>query len=225
MSENLINYLSGFVQQGRLENFERVLEFRTRYINLVCEDIYQSHNASALMRTCDCFGIQDFHIIENRNLFEVNHEIALGASKWLTIKRYTNSEQSSNNLFEVLRSKGYRIVATTPHKNGVSLADFDFKKGPVSLLFGTEKKGLSSEMLEEADEFVSIDMYGFTESFNVSVSAGIILHWLRIKLFETGIKWQLNHDEKQRLKLDWLRASIKHYDLLEKDFLRKSNKL
>ncbi len=225
MNEDLINYLSGFVQQGRLENFERVLEFRTRYINMVCEDIYQSHNASALMRTCDCFGIQDFHIIENRNLFEVNHEIALGASKWLTIKRYNASERSNKNIFEDLRSQGYRIVATTPHNKGVSLGELDLKEGPVSLLFGTEKEGLSSAMLEEADEYVSIDMYGFTESFNVSVSAGIILHWLRMKLFEKGINWHLNHNEKQRLKLDWLRTSIKHSELLEKDFLRKSNKL
>ncbi len=219
----LINHLSKFVNKQRLENFENVLNNRTRYISLVCEDIYQSHNASALMRTCDCFGIQDFHIIEKRNLFEINSEIALGASNWLTINRYRNTGGNVHPLLTGLRERGFRIVATTPRKNGVSLSEFEIEKGPFCLLFGTEKEGLSAGVLEEADEFVSIDMYGFTKSLNVSVSAGIILHHLRMKLNAADIKWQLSDNEKMTLKLEWLRKSIKRSELIEKDFLDKKN--
>ena len=221
MSVELVNYLSGFVTRQRLENFEKVLDSRTRYINLVCEDIYQSHNASALIRTCDCFGIQDFHILEKRNVFEVNPEVALGASNWLSIKRYNDSGGNFSPVFDKLRSDGYRIVATTPGRYSVPLGELDLEKGPVSLLFGTEKEGLSPRLLREADEFVRIEMFGFTESFNVSVSAGIILYNLRMKLQNSNADWHLTHGEKLSLKLDWLRKSIKSSDLIEKDFFRK----
>jgi tRNA (guanosine-2'-O-)-methyltransferase len=223
MSVELIKYLSGFVRRRRLEGFDNVLRYRTRYISLVCEDIYQSHNASALMRTCECFGIQDFHIIGKRNPFDVNPEVALGASNWLTINRYNEPANSIHSFFAGLRSKGYRIVATSPRKNSTSLHEFDLEKRPVALLFGTEKEGLSAGIFEEAEETVSIDMYGFTESFNVSVSAGIILHYLRMKLHSSNIKWQLTEEEKMMIKLDWLRKSIRHSDLIERDFYRKNN--
>lgn len=216
MSSDLVNYLSSFITSRRLDNFEKVLSYRTRYINLVCEDIYQNHNASAILRTCDCFGIQDVHIIEQRNRFEINSEIAMGASSWLTLHRYGKSS-NSYGIIEKLRTDGYRIVATTPH-SGISLSEFDITKGPVSLIFGTEKDGLSSGMEGLADEFISVDMYGFTESFNVSVSAGIILHYLRHKLKKSEVRWQLTEEEKLQIKLEWLRKSIKRSHLIEKDF-------
>jgi tRNA (guanosine-2'-O-)-methyltransferase len=223
MSVELIEYLSGFVRRRRLQTFENVLRLRTRYISLVCEDIYQSHNASALMRTCECFGIQDFHIIGQRNLFEVNSEVALGASNWLTVNRYNEPGNNFHSFFARLRSEGYRIVATSPHKHSISLNKLDLEKGPVSLVFGTEKEGLSAGIFEEADETVRIDMYGFTESFNVSVSAGIILHYLRMKLHKSNVKWQLSEEEKMMIKLDWLRKSVRHSELIERDFYRKKN--
>jgi tRNA (guanosine-2'-O-)-methyltransferase len=221
MSAELVNYLSGFVNEKRLQNFDRVLEYRTRYITLVCEDIYQSHNASALLRTCDCFGIQDFHIIEKRNVFDVNPEIALGASNWLTIYRHRNPDGDYARDLNRLRSRGYRIVATTPHRRSVSLSDLDLEKGPVALVFGTEKDGLSEGILKNADEFVRINMFGFSESFNVSVSAGIILYSLRMKLNQGGIIWQLSNEEKVAVKLDWLRKSIRSSDLIERGFYNK----
>ncbi len=223
MSADLINYLAGFVNRQRLAKFEKVLYYRTRYINLVCEDIYQGHNASALIRTCDCFGIQDFHIIEKKNSFEINDEVALGASNWLNIYRHNTPGEDFHKVFGSLKARGYRIVATTPHRNGVGLTEFDLDNGPVSLVFGTEKEGLSEEIIEYADEYVSIDMFGFTQSFNVSVSAGIILHHLRMKLNNSRIDWHLNDDEKMAIKLDWLRNSIKRSDLIEKKFIYRKN--
>ena len=223
MSAELVNYLSGFIQKRKVEKFDNILSFRTRYINVVCEDIFQSHNASAIIRNCECFGIQDIHIIEDRNNFEINTEIALGASKWIDVHSYNRADTGVSDVYNKLRTGGYRIVATSPHKEGVSLQELNLEEGPLALVFGTEKDGLTLPALEEADQYVSIDMFGFTESMNVSVSAGIILHYLRLKLAESNIKWQLPEKEKLILKLDWLRKTIKRPDLLEAEFYRKRN--
>ncbi len=223
MSSELIDYLSGFMQKRRLANFEKVLENRTQYINVICEDIFQSHNASAILRTCDCFGIQDVHVIEAKNTFEVNSEVALGSSNWLSIYRHTDSAEDLSVLFNTLKSQNYRIVATTPRPDGVCLSDLNLSKGPVSLVFGTEKDGLSNILMGMADEYLTIDMYGFTESFNVSVSAGIILHYLRNELKRKRISWHLSEHEKQRIKLDWIRKSLKRSDLIEKEFYIKKS--
>jgi tRNA (guanosine-2'-O-)-methyltransferase len=222
MHANLVKYLSGFVKEQKLEKFDRVLQFRTRHINIVCEDIYQGHNANAIMRTCDCFGIQDIHVIEKKNCFEINSEIALGASNWVSIYRYNSLNNDQAFIYNDLRSKGYRILATTPHRSSISLRDVDLNAGPVSIVFGTEREGISTSALEEADDFLCIDMFGFTESLNVSVSAGIILHHLRENLSKSDIDWHLSDHEKELLKLDWLRKTIKRSDLLEAEFLRKS---
>ncbi len=221
MSQELIEYLSDFVSTQRLEAFERVLEYRTRYLTVVCENIYQGHNASAVLRTCDCFGIQDVHIIDSGNSFEINPEVALGASKWLSLHRYDEPEGDLNNVFNSLRNRGYRIVAASPHQKGVSLENFDPGKGPAALVLGTEKNGLSPAAMACSDEFIKIDMYGFTGSFNVSVSAGIILYNLRSRLNSSDISWQLDECSAEEIKLEWLRQSIKGSDLIERDFLAK----
>lgn len=221
MHNGLIEYLSGFVQKRRIDCFDEVLLNRTRYIKVICEDIYQSHNASAILRTCDCFGIQDVHVIEARNSFEVNLEVALGASNWLSIHRHSDTRRNIDNIISAFKRDGYRIVATTPHPSGVTLKNFKPETGPVALLFGTEKDGLSAKLMEKADEYLTIDMYGFTESFNVSVSAGIILHHLRNRLTYLDIDWRLSDSERLALKLDWLRKSIKRSDLIEKEFINK----
>lgn len=215
-----MEYLAGYLTNNRLELFDRVLVNRTRYLTVVLEDIYQPQNASAVLRTCDCFGIQDVHIIENRNEFEVNREVSLGSSKWLTLNKY--SDQSHNSLLAIqhLKSEGYRIVATTPHTNDQNLHEFDISKGKVALVFGSELPGVSETVLKEADEFLKIPMYGFTESFNISVSAAIILHHLTLKMQNSkSINWQLTPYEKDQIKLDWIRRTIKHSELIEKRFL------
>lgn len=215
----LIEYLSGFVTPQRRGLFDRVLEERTRYITVVLEDIYQPHNASAVLRSMDCFGIQDAHIIENSNEYRINPDVALGASKWLNLIRYNQSSANTTAAIDRLKSQGYRIAATTPHQNQVTLPDFDLEPGRVALLFGTEMQGLSQTALDQADEFLKIPMYGFTESFNISVSAAIILYQLKQKLANSEIAWHLSPGEKQHILLEWLKKSIKRSDLLIRQFL------
>ena len=215
MDKGLIEYLSGFVTENRLNQLKRVLEHRTRYLTVVLEDIYQSQNASAVLRTCDCFGVQDVHIIENRNEYKINPDVALGASKWLSLNYYKEKENNTLEALNKLKKAGYRIVATTPHTNDVNLEDFDLSKGKSALVFGTELTGVSEIVLENADEFMKIPMYGFTESFNISVSAAITLHYLVYKMKDSSIAWHLSEAETEEIMLNWLRKTIKKSDIIE----------
>lgn len=220
VTQELIDYLSGFVSEKRFDLFKKIVEKRTRYLTVVLEDIYQPHNASAVLRTCDCFGIQDVHIIENSNKYDVNPDVALGSDKWLSMHKYNSAEENTLDTFNYLREKGYRIVATSPHTNDVGLDQFSLEKGKAAFVFGTELKGLSRLAINNADEYLRIPMYGFTESFNISVSAAIILHHLSSRLHLSGINWSLTQDEKDILVLDWLRKTIKSADKIEKQFFK-----
>lgn len=223
MQDTLINHLSGFLTPKRNALYNKVLEMRTKHITIVLEDIFQPQNASAVLRTCDCFGIQDVHIIENRNEFQVDTEVALGSSKWISINKYNETENNSLNAIRQLKQKGYRIVATTPHNNDQELPDFDIAKGKTALVFGSELPGITDTILNEADEFLKIPMFGFTESFNISVSAAIILHHLTHKMRQTeGLQWQLTQEEKDEIKREWIRHTLKKSELIEKRFLEEN---
>jgi tRNA (guanosine-2'-O-)-methyltransferase len=223
ITTHLIKYLEQFITKERLELFHKLLNQRTRYITVVLEDIYQSQNASAVLRTADCFGIQDVHIIENKNEYQINPDVALGASKWLNLIKYNKQEENTLKAISHLKKQGYRIVATTPHTKDVNLENFDLTQGKIALFFGTELKGLSNEMIDNADEFLKIPMFGFTESFNISVSAAIILHHLTTSLRKSEINWQLSDNEKEEILLEWLKKTIKKSSLLIDDFLSKKN--
>ncbi len=222
MQKQLINHLSQFITKNRFDLFKKTIENRTKYITVVLEDIYQSHNASAVLRTADCFGIQDVHIIENTNEYTISHDVALGASKWLDLKKYYQKENNTVDAINKLKTDGYRIVATTPHTNDITLENFDLTKGKIALLFGSEQPGLTNLAMETADEFLKIPMYGFTESFNISVSASIILHHLTYKLRNSNINWQLSNTEKENIMTRWLEKTINGGDLIIKEF--KSNR-
>ena len=220
----LVQFLEKFITDSRKTIISDILKKRTRYLTVALEDIYQPHNASAVLRSCDCFGLQDVHIIENRNKYEVNSQVERGASKWLNLIKHNNSENNTMEAINSLRKKGYRIIATTPHGYGTPIDEFDVSKGQAAIFFGTEMKGLSKLVFDNADELIRIPMYGFTESFNLSVSAGIILHHLSLRLKESDIEWQLSAEEKLEIRLKWIRNSIKKYELLEKKFYSQ-NKL
>lgn len=219
----LYDFIAQFITEERKIIFQEVLEMRTRHLTVVLEDIYQSQNASAVLRTCDCFGIQDVHIIENRNEFNVCKDVELGSSKWLTIKTYNKKAQNTLLAFDELRKNGYKIVATSPHKNGYELNELPVDE-KIALVFGTELNGLSKIALNNADEYVKIPMHGFTESFNISVSAGIFLSHLSMKIRNSNLSWQLSDEEKVVVMLNWAKSAVKNPEFLVKEFLRKKNK-
>lgn len=218
---DLVRHLSGCITENRLNVITENLSKRTRYITVVLEDIYQSQNASAVLRSCDCFGIQDIHIIENRNEYQVNPDVALGSNQWLDLHVYSKEPFNTLTAIESLKQQGYRIVATSPGQNQVSLKDFNLEAGKSALLFGTEGTGLTEEAMSLADEFVTIPMFGFTESFNISVATAIILYELRGRLDCSQVEWQLSDEERTELLLKWLRKSIKKSGLIEEDFKKR----
>jgi tRNA (guanosine-2'-O-)-methyltransferase len=225
MTKELIEYLSQFVSDTRKEKFEQVLNYRTRHITIALEDLYQPHNASAVLRSCDIFGIQDIHIIENKHAYTVNKDIAMGSPKWLNLHKYRKAENNTLDCINSLKSKGYRIVATSLHEKGYEIKDLPVDK-PLALFFGTELTGISETVQEHADEFVMIPMYGFTESFNISVSAALCLHTMVTRLHQkTDIDWHLKEEEKDELRLNWLRKSIAKVELIEKDYLKKKGQI
>jgi tRNA (guanosine-2'-O-)-methyltransferase len=215
----LIQFLEQFMQERRKEIINNAIENRTRYITVALEDIYQSQNASAVLRTCDCFGIQDIHIIENRNKYNLNPDVTKGSDKWLNMIKFRDKGNNSIKAVTELKKKGYRIIATTPNHDSTNLSDLDLYKGKVAIFFGNERNGLSQEIINNADENLKIPMVGFTESLNISVSAAIILHSLTNSLHKSLINWQLIADEKLELKLSWIKKCVKRADLLEKKYM------
>ncbi len=221
MQEELIQFFGEHITEKRMQMFERVIQDRTRYITVVLEDIYQGHNASAVLRSCDCFGIQDVHIIENRNEYTISKDVAMGSSKWLDIHKYAQKGNNTREALRSLKSKGYRIVATTPHTDDVELYDFDVERGKAAIVFGTELTGISDIVKEEADEFIKIPMYGFTESFNISVSAALVLQHLAHQIRKTNVDWKLTNEQQFEVILNWLRGSIKSAGLIEQEFFKR----
>jgi len=218
---SLLNYLLEFLTEERKNKFLTHILFRTRYLTIALEDIYQPHNASAVLRSCDCFGIQDVHIIENRNKYQVNPDVALGASKWLTLEKYSLPENNTISCLENLKKKGYKVFATTPHENDYTPESLPLEN-PVALVFGNELEGLSDEALSMADGFIKIPMVGFTESLNISVSAAVIVHTLSVRLRSSPIHWQLPEEARTEILLSWAMQSIKKPELLSVEFFKRN---
>ncbi|MEX2484335.1 MAG: RNA methyltransferase [Brumimicrobium sp.] len=223
MRRRLLEELYKIITPSKIEKFDRIASERTRYLTVAVENLFQEHNASAVMRSCDCFGIQDLHVIEKSNKFNVNREIAMGAGQWVNHYKYTDELYPTTKCISSLKEKGYSIVATTPHTNDVTIHELPLDK-PMALLFGTEQTGLSEQALNMADAFVKIPMVGFTESFNISVSAALCMHTLRNRLEnQSEINWKLSEEEQVELKIQWCKKIIKNPEIVERDFLRRLN--
>ena len=202
----LLEHLESYLTAKRKLTFLEVLSQRTKHFTVATEDVYQLHNTSAVIRSCDVFGIQEVTIIEERNSKRIDREIAMGAQKWVDLNRY----HSVKDAIQDLKAKGYQIVATTPHENDNLLEDFDVTKKSC-FFFGREMSGLSQEVLDEADCFLKIPMVGFTESLNISVSAAIILQDVTTRLKKSNVPWQLSEEEQLEKRLDWCKKTIKSY--------------
>jgi len=221
-NKKLITYLENFVSERRRNLFDTILSKRTKHITVVLEDLFEKHNISAVARSCDIFGIQDLHIIENKYSSYVSNHVAKGAQKWIDFHNYNKEEHNTQICIDKLRANGYQIIATTPHTDSCILEDFDITK-KTAFVFGVEKAGVSNLVINQADGLLKIPMVGFTESLNISVAAALILNSTTTKLRNSNINWQLSDKEKEKIKLDWMKKSIKSIDLIIERF--KQNKI
>jgi tRNA (guanosine-2'-O-)-methyltransferase len=208
-----LDFLENILTDNRKERFLQVLSKRTNHFTIAIEDVFQLHNTSAVMRSCEVFGIQQLNVIEERYTKSIDKEIAMGAQKWVDVNRF---DSISSCIYD-LKNKGYQIIATTPHDIDCMLDDFDISK-PSALFFGTERDGLSDEILQQADGFLKIPMVGFTESLNISVSAAIIIQNIMSRLHKSDIKWQLTEDEILEKRLLWAKNSIKDIIRIEERY-------
>jgi tRNA (guanosine-2'-O-)-methyltransferase len=216
----LINHFSQFVSDHKKEFVDRVLEQRTRHVTIVLENIYQSQNASATLRTCECMGLQDVHIVENTAKYQLNIRVLKGADKWLDLHRYrTRGENNTQKCFEQLKADGYKIYVADPAEDGQSIEEVDVSE-KTALVFGNELRGVSDYAIEHADGKIRIPMFGFTESLNISVSVAICLNTILRKLRESEINFHLSEEEKRLMKLEWFKKIVRRSDLLEREFLR-----
>ncbi len=211
-----LEFLENILTENRKERFLNVLKNRTNHFTIAVEDIFQMHNTSAVMRSCEVFGIQELNVIEQRYGKSIDKEIAMGAQKWVDI----NAFDSISGCVDSLKAKGYQIIATTPHENDCLMDDFDISK-PSAFFFGTERDGLSEEILQKADGFLKIPMVGFTESLNISVSAAIIIQNLMHRLRNSEINWQLSEEEILKKRLQWARSSIKDIKRIEARYYKE----
>ena len=220
-SKDLLDFLHRHMTPGRIRRFEEVLKYRTRHIVMAAEDVYQERNASALVRTADCFGLQDVHIIENYNQYRISTSIAGGADKWMDVHLHAGQPDNTIRCIETLRSQGYRIIASSPNKDDHTPETLDITR-KFALFLGGEKEGISQAIIENADDFVKIPKFGFTESFNLSVAGALLLYTLSDRLHNSDIQWQLSEKEKDDLRIRWAMKSVPRADELVRKF-RKDN--
>jgi tRNA (guanosine-2'-O-)-methyltransferase len=215
---DLIAYLSQFITPNKQQLMDDALAMRTRHIAVALEDVVKPFNAAAVMRSCDCFGVQDLYTIQNHKDYYFSGNVTQGAQRWVTEHPY--NDPSGNNAatcFATLRQQGYRIVATSLRPGSTPIHDLDISQ-PVALVFGTEQTGISDATHDEADEWAMIPMFGFTQSFNISVSVAICLYDLTTRLHASDITWQLDEAEKLSLKIEWMKSRLQGGDALVRQF-------
>ena len=217
----LYDHLSQFVSDHKKNFVEKVLAHRTRYVTVVLENIFQSQNASAVIRTCECMGLQNLHVIENTAKYQLNVRVLKGSDKWINIERYRDKNVNNTEAcFSRLRQEGYRIMLADPSEDGIPIGDIDVTAGKIAIVFGNELRGVSDYALENCDHKIRIPMYGFTESLNVSVSAAICLNTILPKLRTSGLPIGLSDKEKRIISLNWYKKIVKRSDIVEREFLR-----
>lgn len=217
--KELIGFISEFILPERVEKLKNSIDNRTRHLTIVLENIYQAQNASAVLRSCECFGIQDVHIIENSNEFVLHPQIVMGATKWLDLFHYNQKADNTLDCIKSLKSKGYQIIATTPVINGHTIFDLPLDQ-KTALFFGTELTGLSQTVIDQADGFMSIPMHGFTESLNISVTSAISAFHLTHRMRTEQIHWQLSEDERNALLASWMLDAMRRPEILVKKFIK-----
>lgn len=199
-----IEALAQFMTPERFETLCRTVRMRTRYMTVLAENMFHGQNAAALVRHCEAFGVQRMHTVETLCRFEPSAAVVRGTDRWVDVRRH----RSTAAALAALKDAGYRIVATTPHREDVTPETFDVGRSPFALVFGTEHAGISDEVVAAADEFLRIPMCGMVESLNVSASAAILIYQLSERMRRTVPDWRLSPAEQTEVLYDWMCQSV-----------------
>lgn len=200
-----IEYLSQFILPERFETLSRTVSSRTKYMTLVAENMFHPQNASALVRHCEAFGVQTLHTVQTFCRFNPNVDIVRGTDKWIDMYHHSSTAEALQHL----KGEGYRIIATSPHYQSCTPESFDVTKGKFAIVMGTEKTGISDEVMAAADEFLKIPMCGMVESLNVSACAAIIIYMLSERMRHEVNGWQMTEAEQITTLYHWMIHSVK----------------
>jgi tRNA (guanosine-2'-O-)-methyltransferase len=203
-----LDYMTRFITDERRDVLQRTVAQRTHYMRILTENMFHPQNASAIMRHCEAFGIQQIHTVEDRCKFDPSVNIVRGPQKCVDVEHH----ETTTEALRALKSEGYRIVATTPHRCSATPETFDVTKGKFALVFGTEHAGISDEVIEAADDFLMIPMCGMVESLNVSASAAILIYMLSERIRQSVDGWQLSDAEQLKLLTRWTMSSVRDYE-------------
>lgn len=215
-SQKTFEYLKQFLTDERLSKIEFYAQESSDFVLPVMEDIFQFRNAAAIVRSVEACGFHKIVAMESENEFNPNLRVTKGAETWVEVEKMPHQLES----LKKIKERGYKILAVSPEKNAIMLPDYDLKE-PVALVFGTEKEGVTEEILDFADETVAIPMYGFTKSFNVSVAAAICFYDLKQKLVKSDLDYKLSNKKLWELKVRWAKNSIKSGEEILQKYLKE----
>jgi len=214
------DYLASCISEHKRSRIDQIIPMRTRHLTLVLEHVTQSHNINAALRSAECFGVQDIYIIETdpSKHYKTHATIARGSYQWLNVHTFS----STKSCIDALRAQNYSIAATSPHIQTTkpqSALDALPIANKCALVFGTEITGISPDIMAEADCFVHIPQYGFTESLNLSVSVALCIYTLMSKLRAEKPFPALSTDEQDALRYQWYKAIVPGAELMEARWL------
>ena len=209
-------YLESMMPESKKKKIAQVLPFRTRHVVTVIENVLDSNNTNAILRTSEALGIQDAHLVYGNIKYIPQKSVSKGAHLWMDTFKYGNEfEDNAINCIHFLKGKGYQLVVTSPDAKN-TIDDIDIDK-PMAVCFGQESKGVSNTFLSHAAIAVSLPQYGFTDSYNVAVAAGMTLLPLLEKVRKSNLHWQLTDAEKKLIYKTWL---MQYHEPVEAHFKR-----
>lgn len=218
--QEILSYFQKFISDHKIQLFDQKTLDRTRHFTFVLEDLFHPHNASAILRTCDCMGIQDVHMIENNHQFVNEKDISLGSKKWLDVYQHNDFDTSSPSCIDKLKEDGYKIAVLNPHQEDVLIQDYPIDN-KTAFILGAEKSGLTEYSLKNADVHIKVPMYGFTESYNVSVTAALTMYDVIQRMRKSEMDWRLNEDDQWKLKMAWTIRSTRASNDIIRHFIKE----
>jgi len=199
--------LSEFVLPARLARMEQVLSRRTRRLTALIEGLHDPHNVAACMRTCEGLGIQDLHVVpEAGDELEPSRVVATGSGRWLTLHQHSSTEAA----LEALRRAGYRVVATELAASAPPTPPAQLEvQGSLCIAFGSERDGISRTLRQGCAGTTCVPMYGFVQSFNISVAFALVMQVLRGRMLEqAGREGDLTQTDRASLRDAWLLEEV-----------------
>ena len=192
-----------YITARRKKRILEVLGRRQRDIVLIINNIHDPHNVSAILRSCDAFGIQEVHFLYTSEPFPaLGKKSSASAKKWVDVFRHT----SAADMVEKLKARGFTILCTGFGAGARSLTRVDFIS-PAAVVLGNEHRGVDEELIRLSDGEIYIPMQGMVQSFNVSVAAALILYeaWRQREAGGTIARSGFSKAEIEKYYQEWIR--------------------